>query len=167
MSDLRAILDRIPWFAPMRGGWPAVPTTKELPTASEAYAYRLVTRRGPPDATFQCLRGTSAWRWCRLGSPGGTTLTIATGVVSIEAGFHAVATEAAAASDDLDTINGGVIGDVLTIFAASSAETVVAKDGTGNLKLAGDMTLDNREDTLTLRYDGNNWIEMARSNNGA
>lgn len=97
----------------------------------------------------------------------GSTLTIAAGAITATTPFHAVDTEAAAASDDLDTINGGVIGMVLVVHAANSARTVVAKNGTGNLKLEGDMTLDNAEDTLQLIHDGTNWLELSRSNNGA
>lgn len=97
----------------------------------------------------------------------GSELTIATGVITATTSFHAVDTQADGASDDLDTINGGQTGQVLVIHAANSARDVVAKDGTGNLKLAGDCTLDNVEDTLTLIYDGANWLELARSGNGA
>ena len=97
----------------------------------------------------------------------GTTLTIATGAVTITTSFHAIDTEAAGATDDLDTINGGQTGQVLYIHAANGARDVVAKDGTGNLKLAGDFTLNNTEDALTLIYDGSNWLELSRSDNGA
>jgi hypothetical protein len=97
----------------------------------------------------------------------GTTLTIATGAVTTTTSFHAIDTEAAAATDDLDTINGGQTGQVLYIHAANGARDVVAKDGTGNLKLAGDFTMNNTEDTLTLIFDGTNWLELCRSDNGA
>lgn len=96
-----------------------------------------------------------------------TAITIATGVVTVTTSFHAIDTEAAAATDDLDTINGGQTGQVLYIHAANSARDVVAKDGTGNLKLAGDFTMNNTEDTLTLIFDGTNWLEISRSDNGA
>lgn len=96
-----------------------------------------------------------------------TELTIATGVVTATKSYHSIDTQSDAASDDLDTINGGSEGQILVIRANNAARTVVAKDGTGNLKLAGDMSLDNSEDTLTLIFDGTNWLEMARSNNGA
>lgn len=96
-----------------------------------------------------------------------TTLTIASGAVTATTAFHAIDTEAAAASDDLDTISGGQTGQVLHIHPANSARTIVAKDGTGNLKLEGDHTMDNAEDTLTIIYDGSNWLELSRSSNGA
>ena len=51
-------------------------------------------------------------------------------------------------------------------MAASGSRTVVVEDGT-NLKLAGDCTLDNAEDTITLIKSGSAWHEVSRSNNGA
>ena len=96
-----------------------------------------------------------------------TTLTIASGAVTATTSFHAIDTEAAAATDDLDTISGGQTGQVLYLHAANGARDVVAKDGTGNLKLAGDFTMNNAEDVLTLIFDGSNWLEVSRSDNGA
>lgn len=94
-------------------------------------------------------------------------LTIATGAITVTKGYHAIDTEAAAATDDLDTINGGAEGDRVIVRAANAARTVVLKDGTGNLKLEGDCSLDNSEDTIELIHDGTNWLEVCRSNNGA
>ena len=95
------------------------------------------------------------------------TLTIATGVVTATGSFHLVDTEASAATDDLDTINGGSDGDVLYLQAANIARTVVVKDGTGNLLLSGDFSLDNTNDILTLIRIGLNWKETSRSDNAA
>lgn len=97
----------------------------------------------------------------------GRDLTIASGVITITQGVHLVDTESAAATDDLDTINGGQDGALLVIRAVDSARTVVAKDNTGNLQLAGDFSLDNTEDTLTLLSMSNVWYEISRSDNGA
>lgn len=95
-----------------------------------------------------------------------STLTIASGVITVTGSHHKVDTEAAAASDDLDTISGGVTDRVLILRSTDSARTVVAKDGTGNLNLAGDFSMDNVDDRLLLQYDGTNWIEISRSDNG-
>lgn len=96
-----------------------------------------------------------------------TELTIATDAVTCTDRFHRIDTEADAATDDLATINGGASGETLTLKAENDARTVVVKDGTGNLQLEGDCTLDNAQDTITLIYDGSNWLELSRSNNGA
>lgn len=94
--------------------------------------------------------------------------TISGGVITLNSAFQAVDTESAAATDDLDTINGGTNGQLLILRAANSARTVVVKDGTGNIQCAGDMSLDNAQDTITLLYDvAGYWVELARSNNGA
>lgn len=91
--------------------------------------------------------------------------TIAAGVITVTESFHQVDTQGDASTDDLDTINGGEKGMSLTITAANGARTVVAKDGTGNLRLSGDFSLDTQNDTLTLIYNGSNWLEISRSNN--
>lgn len=98
-----------------------------------------------------------------------TELTIASGVITVTRGWHSVDTESDGASDDLDTINGGVDGMRLTIRADDAARTVVVKDGTGNIKGPGDVTLDNSEDTCSLIYDStaSAWLVTSSSNNGA
>jgi len=97
----------------------------------------------------------------------GSELTIATGAITVTASHHTVDTEGDAASDDLDTISGGTDGMMLVLRAADSARTVVLKDAVDNLQLAGDCTLDNAQDTITLMYSGTNWREISRSDNGA
>ena len=96
-------------------------------------------------------------------------LTIATGSITTTGTYHTVDTESAAASDDLDTIVAGTDGQFLILQAEDGARTVVAKDGTGNLQLAGDFSLDNAQDTLTLIYSAalTAWVEISRSDNGA
>lgn len=102
-----------------------------------------------------------------LGS--GSNLTIASGSVTPTEGFHDLDTEGAAATDDLDTIvdTGISSGSLLLLRAVSSSRTVVLKDGTGNLILAGDCTLDNRDDVILLMRTASGWYEISRSDNGA
>lgn len=102
-----------------------------------------------------------------LSYPAPTELTIASGVITTTQNYHTVDTESDAASDDLDTITATTAGTFLYLQAANAARSVVCKDGTGNLILAGDFTLDNTEDMIHLISDGSNWIEVCRSNNGA
>ena len=94
-----------------------------------------------------------------------TLLTIASGVITATSSLHYIETESAGATDDLDTINGGEEGNLLIIAPGSSARTVVAKDGTGNLVLAGDFTMDDATDMLLLIKIGANWRELSRSAN--
>ena len=98
-----------------------------------------------------------------------TEITIASGVVTPRRTYHRIETESAASTDDLVTITTSGIssGTLLIIRASSSSHTVVAKDGTGNLDLAGDFSMDNNDDILFLIKEGSNWKEISRSNNSA
>ena len=96
-----------------------------------------------------------------LGTP--TELTIAAGVVTRTRSAHIIDTEGDSASDDLDTINGGVDGDILILSATHSDRTVVCKDMTGNLQLVGNFTLDNGGDRIMLIYRNGLWFELSRS----
>lgn len=96
-----------------------------------------------------------------------TTLTIASGVVTMSQNFHRIDTESAAASDDLDTITlGSGFGDgcMLVIRPANSSRTVVVKHNTGNILTPGgfDISLDDAEDMVILMYDGNlaKWMAL-------
>lgn len=105
----------------------------------------------------------------KFGTP--SELTIASGAVTATRSHHTIDTEGDAASDDLDTINGGTEGALLILRAANSNRTVVVKDGTGNIQIGGDKTLDNAQDRLTLIYDSSigvgAWVEITRANSAA
>jgi hypothetical protein len=97
------------------------------------------------------------------------TLTIASGVVTATGSYHTVDTEGAAASDDLDTINGGTTdGQVLILKTLASSRDVTVKDATGNIRLAGDCVLGSFNDQICLVYSasGSRWLELSRSING-
>ncbi len=97
----------------------------------------------------------------------GSVLTIASGAITALSNFHTVATEGGASTDNLDNIYNGHVGQVLILGAADGGDDVVLRDGVGgNLRLAGSFTLDTLTDRITLLYDGTNWNELARSNNG-
>lgn len=100
-----------------------------------------------------------------IGSP--STLTIATGAVTATQSNHSIDTEAAAATDDLVTINGGSEGDLLWIRAEDNARDVVVKHGTGNIYLDGrvDRTLNHTRDRLPLiNRSGNAWHQYPGDN---
>lgn len=94
-------------------------------------------------------------------------LTISSGAVTITKSLHYIDTEGDAASDDLDTINGGTEGDILILRAANNSRTVVVKNATGNILCAGDFSLDNTADSITLLRGSGSWVEISRSDNGA
>lgn len=95
-------------------------------------------------------------------------VVIASGVMKATSNIHTVDTEGSAATDDLDTINGGFRwGQLLNLVANADARTVVVKDGTGNISCAGDFSLTNSEDSILLRWNGSAWCEISRSDNTA
>ena len=99
-----------------------------------------------------------------LGAP--SVLTIAGGVVTATRSSHTIDTEGGAASDDLNTVNGGAEGDLLVLGSVAGARVPKAKDGNGNLRLAGDFTFTGAVDKLTLiKHSSGNWHELSRSTN--
>lgn len=89
-------------------------------------------------------------------------LTIAAGVVTKTKSFHTIDTESDAASDDLDTINGGGEGEILIIKANHTDRTIVVKNNVGNIQIraGADISLDSTEKALSLIYDGTNWLDL-------
>ena len=91
-----------------------------------------------------------------------TELTIAAGVIAATQTYHSVDTQGDDPTDDLVTINGGAVGDLLTIHAANDARTVVIKHNTGNIWIIGeaDISLEDTEDNILLIYDGAMWCTL-------
>jgi hypothetical protein len=96
-----------------------------------------------------------------------TELVVASGVVTITRGYHSLDTEGGASTDNLDTINGGVDGQILVLRSNNAARDTTLTES-GNLKLSSTtMVLDDPKDTIMLIYQGggNYWQEVSRSNN--
>lgn len=94
----------------------------------------------------------------KVATPQATTRTISTGEITVFATYHRIDTEAAAATDDLVTINGDVSGQWLILRPVSGTRDVVLRHGAGNINCQGaDITLGNVNDTVTLLYDGSTW----------
>jgi len=95
----------------------------------------------------------------------GGTLTIASGVITVAPvngyGHYKVATQGAAAADDLDTISGGTDGDVIILEMATAGQVPTLKNGTGNILLSEDVALDTLTTVIMLRLDGTNWKMVA------
>jgi len=103
-----------------------------------------------------------------------TALTIATGVVTLSnnSSSYVLDTEGNAATDDLDTINGGQDGTIIFIKSTADARNVVLKHATGNIwnpqnnnATTRDITLDVTTDFVMLRYSSTvgYWIIVSRS----
>jgi len=84
-----------------------------------------------------------------------TALTISAGEVTVTQNYHTVDTEAAGASDDLETINGGADGLVLILRQANDARDVTIKHATGNIYTTSgsDYVLSSSKQALMLIYD--------------
>lgn len=96
---------------------------------------------------------------------GGATKTIASGVITATSTYTYVDTQGGAGTDDLDTINGGVIGAIIILQCVSSARNVVIKNSTGNIKVPSDRTLNNANDLWIGMYNGVSWCELSFANN--
>jgi len=91
-----------------------------------------------------------------------TEVTIDTnGDLTVTQTYHRVDTFGDAASDDLDTINGGTAGDILVLRTESAARDVTLTSTGGNLKVATTCVLDETSDTAVLVFDGTNWLQLA------
>ena len=73
--------------------------------------------------------------------------------------------EASAATDDLDTISGGVDGDIIILSTVNSGRDVVVKHATGNIQCGSDRTLNSVADIITLLKSGSNWLMISFANN--
>lgn len=101
----------------------------------------------------------------------GSTLTITAGSVTPTANYHFVDTEAAAATDDLDTIAVTNIpdGGIVVVRSVDAARVPTVKHATGNLTLSGteDFILDAPTKTIVLQRRGTDFEEITRSVAGA
>jgi hypothetical protein len=97
---------------------------------------------------------------------GGDTVTIVSGAVTVTETNTYIVGEGAA-SDTLNTINGGTSGDLLIISTASNGQNLTVVDDGGNIRLNGtNCELFNVSDKLTLIASGSDWHELSRSING-
>lgn len=98
-----------------------------------------------------------------LGVP--STLTIATDTITITSSNHMVDTEAAAATDDLATINGGTDGTLLILGTFSSVRDVTVKNGIGNIFCGSDRVLNTAGDKILLLKRGTQWHMICYADN--
>ena len=96
-----------------------------------------------------------------------TALTIASGVVTLtnNSSSYVLDTEGAAASDDLDTINGGQDGQIIYISCANASRLINLKNNTGNIKIenGGTITLNSTTQIVGLRYNSTVWEVLFNS----
>lgn len=97
-------------------------------------------------------------------TPSDGTLTIASGAITVTGAYHLVDTEASAASDDLDTINGTANGQLLKIRTTADARDVTITNA-GNIvtPLGQKITLSSTAQTAVMQYDSalTKWIVLS------
>lgn len=101
---------------------------------------------------------------CQAERYGNETKTIAGGIITVTKSDVLVDTEAGAATDDLDTINGGVVGQILTLRSVNSARDIVIKNMTGNIHCMGaDRTLLDVYYRAGFMYNGTLWVMTGKN----
>jgi len=89
-------------------------------------------------------------------------VTIISGAITVvSGGWYKIITESLAVSDDLDTINGLSEGDSVMLSADDGTKTVVLKNGTDNLDIKSDISLNDAVDMVILIHNGINLIEQS------
>jgi hypothetical protein len=91
--------------------------------------------------------------------------TISGGAIDYTGANMVIDTEGGAASDDLDTINGGKNGDILIIRSTANARNITIKHLGGNISTntQEDITLDLSSDIVTFQFRGSSWDMQSRS----
>lgn len=132
-----------------------------LPSKPEMTDSLFNTRFSDLDSAItDLLAGTLGFDQLLLNNVAG--LTIATGAVTLTNAYHDIDTEAAAASDNLDTINGLAEGKFAFINATDGAHTVVLTHNVGNvLTVTGQsISLDDTTKIAFVMHNGTNVIAM-------
>jgi pectate lyase len=100
--------------------------------------------------------------------PLGSNLIVASAEITVPStgAYFSVDTEGAAATDDLETINGGVDGRMIILRSYLTAQVVTIKHDIGNIRMAGgDFTFTSTTNRITLMYDASlsKWYEISRA----
>jgi len=94
-----------------------------------------------------------------------TSATIASGAITYSSVYTKVDTEGGASSDNLHTINGGTIGDIVFISLINSSRVITLQHLVGNIALhpGKSVSFYDTQDFIALRYDGSRWVDFGRS----
>lgn len=95
-----------------------------------------------------------------------STATIASGAITATSSYMIIDTEGAAATDDLDTINGGEDGARLVLMSANTSRKPTIKNNTGNIRCGADFEIANTSDTIELIFRaGSGWKKISSASN--
>jgi hypothetical protein len=83
-----------------------------------------------------------------------------------QTGTYIIIDTSGGAAEDLNTITAtGPAGTIIICRSLNAARVPTFKDGVGNLRLSADFSLTDPDDTITLLYDGTDWLRISGSNN--
>lgn len=89
-------------------------------------------------------------------TPAKSTLVVSSGAITVTGAYHLIDTESAAAVDQLDTINGGVAGQILLLRTNDDGRDVILTHNVGNILTpdGNNISLLSTNSTASLLYDG-------------
>jgi len=93
-----------------------------------------------------------------------TNADISGGVIPFLSSYMVIDTEGDAGSDNLDTIDGGEIGDILILQTENSSRDVTLRHGVGNIWLAGGSNktlIYVRNKIVLIKASENDWHQFA------
>lgn len=102
----------------------------------------------------------------KLNIKGQAGLTIESDAITVTQTYHAIDTEGGAANDDLSTINGGAVNDILIIRPADSSRKITIRPQVGNIYSTDNapIPLYSSASLLTLvKFGGNSWAVVGGS----
>jgi hypothetical protein len=104
----------------------------------------------------------------KTGVPFSALLTIAGGAVTLTGSRHKITAQGGPGADDLTNLvtTGFTAGDRLVLSTDNASDAITLKDSVVNLRMEGDFLMDSVFDRIELEYDGSNWAELNRANNG-
>lgn len=140
----------------------------------------MATRNFVPRTNEEGGIGTALKRWLSvyannifakfLHLPAPITLQIDNGTITVSQSIHIIDTENLAASDDLETINGGQDGTLIMLCAANSGRSISIKHGGGNIDCGnGDILLKhNKFVSFVYVEERTQWlcVSVSRLDNG-
>jgi hypothetical protein len=97
-----------------------------------------------------------------------TDVVISGDAITVDGNYMRVDTEGGAATDNLQTISGGLANQIIVIQTLNTSRDVTVKHGTGNIFLHGgvDFALTGTRDKLLLIcHGGTEWNEIGRGDN--
>lgn len=89
------------------------------------------------------------------------TIVISSDAITPNGSHYRIDTEGAAATDELRTINGGSVGDIIILHSSSVSRVITIKNGAGNIYCGSDRALVSSNQTAIFIKMSINWCMFA------